>query len=54
MMQKKFRQRYSLFRYKNALFRHNRFSTLFFSMKMTESGKIILGSCIIDFKEVQV
>jgi hypothetical protein len=38
----------------NALFRHNRFSTIFFSMKMVESGKIVLVSCIIDFKEVQV
>ncbi len=38
----------------NALFRHNRFSTLSFSMKMTESGKIVLVSFIIDFKEVQV
>jgi hypothetical protein len=38
----------------NAFFRHNRFSTLFFSMKMVESGKIVLVSCIIDFKEIQV
>ncbi len=38
----------------NVLFRHNRFYTLFFSMKMVESGKIVFVSCIIDFKEVQV
>ena len=35
-------------------FCHNQFSTLFFSMKTTESEKIGLVSCIIDFKEVQV
>ena len=31
----------------------NRFSTLFFSMKMTESGKIVLVSCIVDFDDMQ-
>jgi hypothetical protein len=41
------------FRHKNSLFRHNRFSTLFFSMKIAESGKIVLVSCIIDFKDIQ-
>ena len=29
-------------------------STLFFSMKMADSGKIVLVSCIIDFDDVQV
>jgi hypothetical protein len=38
-------------RHRNALFRHNRFLTLFFSMKAAESGKIVLRSCIIDFNE---
>ncbi len=42
------------FCHKNSLFRHNRFSTLFFSMKVAESGKIVLVSCIIDFKDIQV
>jgi hypothetical protein len=42
------------FRHKNSLFRHNRFSTLFFSMKIAESGKIVLVSCIIDFKDIHV
>ncbi len=35
-------------------FRHNRFSTLFFSIKIAESGKIGLVRCIIDFKDIQV
>jgi hypothetical protein len=43
-----------LFRHKNSLFRHNRFSTLFFSMKEAESGEIIKVSCFIDFKDKQV
>jgi hypothetical protein len=42
------------FRHRNSFFRHNRFSTLFFSMKIAESGKIVLVSCIIDFKDIQV
>jgi hypothetical protein len=42
------------FRHRTALFRHSRFSTLFFSMKEAESGKIILVSCIIDFKDKEV
>ncbi len=42
------------FRHKNSLFRHNRFSTIFFSMKIAESGKIVRVSCIIDFKDIQV
>ena len=43
-----------LFRHKNSLFRHNQFSTLFFSMKEAESGEIVIVSCIIDFKDKQV
>jgi hypothetical protein len=35
-------------------FRHNRFSTLFFSMKGAESGKIVLVICIIEFKDKQI
>jgi hypothetical protein len=45
------------FRHRNFLFRHNRFSALFFSMKVEESEKIdlvSLESCIIDFKDKQV
>jgi hypothetical protein len=37
-----------------ALYLHNRFHTLFFSMKMTESRKIVLLSCIIDLNDIQV
>ncbi len=43
-----------IFRHKYSLVRHNRFSTLFFSMKIAESGKIVVVSCIIDFKDIQV
>ena len=39
---------------KNSLFSHTRFATLFFSMKLTESEKIVLVSCIIDFDDIQV
>jgi hypothetical protein len=42
------------FRHQNSLFRHNQFSTLFFSKKVAESGKIVLVSCIIDFEDIQV
>ena len=42
------------FAHKNSLFAHNRFFTLFFSMKMTESEKMVLVSCIIDFDDMQV
>ncbi len=42
------------FGHKNSLFGHNRFSTLFFSMKTVESEKIVLASCIIEFKDIQV
>jgi hypothetical protein len=38
----------------NTLFRRNQFSTLFFSMKVAESRKIVLVNCIIDFKDAQV
>jgi hypothetical protein len=41
-----------LFLHKNSLFRHNRFSAIFFSMKIAESDKIVLVSCIIDFKDI--
>ena len=34
--------------------RHNRFSTLFFSIKVAESEKIVSISCIIDFKDIPV
>ena len=37
---------------KNALFPHNRFSTHFFSMTMTELGQDVLVSCIIDFDDI--
>ncbi len=40
--------------HENSLFGHNRFSTLFFSMKVAESDKIVLASCILDFKDIQV
>jgi len=43
-----------LLRHKKLLFRHNQFSTLFFSMKEAESGEIVIVSCIIDFKDKQV
>ncbi len=42
------------FGHENSLFGHNRFSTFFFSMKMAESEKIVLASCILDFKDIQV
>jgi hypothetical protein len=42
------------FGHKNSLFGHNRFSTLFFLMKVAESEKIVLASCTIDFKDIQV
>ena len=42
------------FSHQIALFSHKIFSTLFFSMKMSESGKIVLVSCIIDFDDVQL
>ncbi len=42
------------FGHKNSLFGHNRFSTLFFSMKIAESEKIVLASCMIEFKDIQV
>ena len=35
-------------------FAHNRFSTFFFKMKITESEKIVLVNCIIDFFDIQV
>ncbi len=38
----------------NSLYRHNRFSTLSFSMKIAESGKLVLVGCIIDFKDIQL
>jgi hypothetical protein len=37
-----------------SLFRHRRFPIVFVSMKITESKKNILGSCIVDFDDVQV
>jgi hypothetical protein len=46
--------RYIFFRHRNALFRHSQFSTLFFSMKEAESGKNVLVSCMINFKDKQV
>jgi hypothetical protein len=49
-----FRQRFSLFRHRMHFFATTDFSTLLFSMKMTESGKIVLVSGIIDFKAAQV
>ena len=41
------------FAHKNSLFAHNRFSTVFFSMKMAELENIILVSCnqVIDFDD---
>ena len=39
---------------KNARFPHNRFSNHFFSMKMAESLKLVLVSCIIDFDDIQL
>ena len=39
---------------KNPLFPHNRFSTIFFSMKMAELGGNVLVSCIIDFDDIQL
>ena len=42
------------FPHKNALFPNNRFSTHFFSMKMTELGKNVLVSCIVDFDDIQL
>ena len=39
---------------KNSLFAHSRFSTLFFSMKMAESEKLVFETCIIDFDNIQV
>ncbi len=42
------------FGHKNPLFGHNRFSTLFFAMKVAESEKIVLASGIIDFKDIHV
>ena len=44
----------NFFPQQNSLFPHIRFSTLFFSMKMTESGKIVLVNCILDFKDLQL
>ena len=41
------------FCHKNSLFAHNRFSILVFSIKMAESEKIVLVSCIIDSKDIQ-
>ena len=38
----------------NSLFAPNQLSTLFFSMKIAESGKIVLVSCVIDFHDIQV
>ena len=35
-------------------FAHNQFFTLFFSMKMAESEKVVLVSCIIAFDDIQV
>ena len=43
-----------LFSSQNSLFTHHQFYTLAFSMKMAESGKVVLVSCIIDFDDVQV
>ncbi len=42
------------FGHENSLFGHNRSSTFVFSMKMAESEKIVLASCILDFKDIQV
>ncbi len=42
------------FGHKNSLFGHNRFSTLFFSMKVAESEIIVLANCILDFNDIQV
>ncbi len=42
------------FGHENSLFGHNRFSTLFFSMKVAESEIIVLANCILDFKDIQV
>ncbi len=35
-------------------FSHNRFAALFYSMKVEELGKVVLVSCIIYFKDIQV
>ena len=48
------RNEYTFFVHKNSLFAHNQFSSLFFSMKMTQSEKIVLVSCFIDFDNMQV
>ena len=42
------------FAHKYSRFAHNNFSALFFSMKMAQSGKIVLKSLIVDFDDVQV
>jgi hypothetical protein len=42
------------FGHENSLFGHKRFSTLLFSMKVAESEKIVLASCIIEFKDLSV
>ena len=35
-------------------FAHNRFSTFFFKMKITESEKIVLVNCIINFEDIHI
>ena len=35
----------------NRIFHWDRFSTRFFSLKMTDPGKVVLQYCIIDFDE---
>ena len=41
-----------IFPNKNLIFSHNRFSTLLFSMKMAELGKVVSVSWIIDFEDI--
>ena len=40
--------------HKNSLLALTRFSTLFFSIKIAESGKIFLVSCMVDLDDIQV
>jgi hypothetical protein len=54
LLPRSIRQYYDVFCFCHKNFGHNRFSTLFFSMKVAESEKIVLASCIIDFEDIQV
>ena len=42
------------FAHKNSLFAHNRSATVFSSIKLADSEKIISFSCIIDFNDIKV